>query len=164
MFIPLLLLACLSASSLWTGIMNTLHREHQARTTYFSHSSLIKYIKSRTEADEIVFRCILAVKPQQIANNCKLLFSLSCCFFQFQKGGTVNSHIWGLIVKTERTRKGEDHGHPQKHTHRIKRTKLDNSEERSIFCCSIYASVLKSNMSELFLRKKFIIIYKNQHQ
>lgn len=88
MFIPLLLPVCLATSSLWTGIMNTLHREHQAPTTYFSHSpSLIKYIKSRAEAAEIVFICILAVKPQQIANNCKLLFSLSCCFFRFRREG-----------------------------------------------------------------------------
>lgn len=68
-----------------------LHTElHQAQTTYFSHSaSLIKYIKIRTQAAEIVFICILAVRPQQIPNiNCKLLFS------QFQKGGTTSIHTF----------------------------------------------------------------------
>ena len=58
------------------------------------------------------------------------------------------------MVKTERTRRREYHGHRQKHIHRINRTKLDLSEERSILCCSIYTSVLQSNRSELPLRKK----------
>lgn len=43
------------------------------------------YIKIGTQAAEVVFTCILAVRPQQIANNnCKLLFSLSCCFLSFR--------------------------------------------------------------------------------
>lgn len=65
------------------------------------------------------------------------------------------------MVKTERTRRREYHGHRQKHIHRINRTKLDLSEERSILCCSIYTSVLQTNRSELPLRKKTIIIYEN---
>lgn len=53
----------------------------------------------------------------------------------------------------ERTRRGNYAGHPQKYIHRINRTKIDRSEEKGILCCSIHVSVLKSNISELFLRK-----------
>lgn len=74
-------------------------------------------------------------------------------YLLFQKGGLSQfTHL--MVNDKDRTRRGNYTDHPQKHIHRINRTKVDRSKERGILCCSIYTAVLKSNICELFLRKK----------
>lgn len=156
------LLTCPAGSFLWKEIRNilrNLNREQQAQSTYFSHAaSLLKCFKTGTQAAEIV----LTYLSSQVSADCQqqLWAVVLSEAFTVSEGRTyVNSHVLGLMENTERARRGKDHGHPQKHTHTISRTNLDVSEERSIICCSIQASVLKSNKSELCLRKKKLLAF-----